>query len=408
MHLMIFDPHDRGHYLTYVRQLLPGAACADRVTLVLQQGATQSREYQEQLLSLPGNIDVVTSIRPDSFYDGGRLVQDFSSACARLEPDHVWVPSGDVLVKASATARLSRRWRFRSGVEGECGLVELRFHYRPRRWRGHLRHWLNRGLLRLAPWNRFHTIDPTLFTWVQAHDRPLAKRLRLVPDPIDAFAPVTKVAARSALGIPVDGRYVGSVGSHAIPRKGSDLLVQAFANARLASTDRLFLGGYLGERLKHRIESEFGPLYKSGRIVVLDRYLDEDELMKALAAMDVVCTPYIDHLGSSGVVLRAAQAGRPVLAPHQGWFAEMIPRFGLGETGSILEVQALASALERTIEKSQHFQRSAACDRLLEYSHADNFARLWAVRLRERMGLPLDGKVRTWEWAAQGTKPGTR
>lgn len=402
MHLMIFDPHDRGHYLTYVRQLLSGAECADRITLVLRQGAPQSGEYQEQLSSAVRNADVVPSIRTDSYANGRQLLEDFSDACARCQPDHVWVPSGDLLAETSSVAHVLGRWRLPSDVEGECGLVELRFHRRPRRLRGKVRQFLTRRLLHAGPWGRLHTIDPTAFAWAQAHDRWLGRKLHLAPDPVDEFIPVTKTKARSALGLPLDGRYVGSVGSHAVPRKGTNLLITAFAEARLASTDRLLLAGYLGEELRRRLDGELSHLYRSGRIVAIDRYLSERDLMNALAAMDLVCAPYIDHLGSSGVVLRAAQTGRPVLAPHQGWFADMIPRFGLGETGDILQAQPLAIALEGALERSAHFRRSEACERLLAYSQARNFARLWAVRLRQRMGLPADEQVRTWDWVLQG------
>ncbi len=401
MHLMIFDPHERGHYLSYVRYMLQGAACAERVTLVLQEGVMQSVPYQQQLLSYVNNVEVDPIIQRGSFCNGKQLLEDFRSACGRHKPDHVWVPSGDLLAYHCNLAYALKRWRFPVDVEGECGLIELRFHYPPRRWRGYLRNILARSLLRAGPWVRMHTIDPTVFTWIQAWDRRLVKRFHLVPDPVDDFTPITQECARRSLGIPVNGRYVGSVGVHAIPRKGSELLLEAFARARLGATDRLFLAGPLGDKLQHRLQTEFTQLYQCGRVVILDKYLDDRKLMQALAAMDVVCTPYFDHFGSSAIVLHAAQAGRPILAPHQGWFADMIPRFELGDTENILEVTALAAALEKALERADDFRVSSACQRLLEYSHAKNFARLWACRIRQRMGLPMDSEVRTWEWVLQ-------
>jgi glycosyltransferase involved in cell wall biosynthesis len=283
-------------------------------------------------------------------------------------------------------------------VEAECGLIEVRFHHPPRGWRGHLRHAFDRLVLGAGAWSRLHTIDPTLFNWARARGGRFGKRLHLVPDPIEPVASIDKHAARRALGIPEGGRYVVSAGVHAVPRKGSQLLLAAFVRAGLGQDDRLLLAGPLGDRLKQLLATDYASQYRSGNVVTLDRYLDHRELMQALAAADLVCTPYFDHLGSSAIVLQAAQAGRPVLAPQQGWFAEMIPQFRLGEVGNILEPEGLATAIRGGLQRSSDFRPSREACRLLEYSAAINFGRLWASRIRERLSLPTDPNVRTWDW----------
>jgi len=401
MHLLIFDPHDRGHYLAYVRYLLAGAKDADRVTLVLRRGARESEPFQQQLASAANGVEVDAAIGPESYRDGQQLQQDFDAAVRRHAPDHIWVPSGDLLARRCNLARLTQRRRFARQIEAECGLIEVRFHHPPRRWRGHLRHAFDRLVLGAGAWTRLQTIDPTLFSWARARGGRFGQSLHLVPDPIDDVTPIDKAAARRALGIPEEGRYVVSAGVHAVPRKGSELLLEAFVRAGLGRSDRLLLAGPLGDRLKQRLASDYAGQSRSGAVVSLDRYLDHRELMTALAAADVVCTPYFDHLGSSAIVLQAAQAGRPVLAPKQGWFAEMIPRFGLGEVGHILEAEGLASAIRSAIERAHDFRKSAAACRLLEYSDSRNFARLWASRLRQRKGLPIDPQTRDWNWVVR-------
>jgi glycosyltransferase involved in cell wall biosynthesis len=398
MHLMIFDPHERGHYLAYVRYLLAGAKDADRVTLVLRQGVIDSEPFQQQLASTVNNVEVDAAIGPESFHDGQQLHRDFWAAVQRHGPDHVWVPSGDLLARHCNIAQIAQRRRVKRHMEAECGLIEIRFHHPPRRWRGHLRHTLDRLVIGAGTWSRLHTIDPTLFNWARARGGRLGRSLHLVPDPIDQVAGADKLAARRSLGIPEHGRYVVSAGVHAVPRKGSELLLGAFVRAGLGRDDRLLLAGPLGDRLKHLLGSDYASQYRSGNIVTLDRYLDHHDLMTALAAADVVCTPYFDHLGSSAIVLQAAQAGRPVIAPKQGWFAEMIPRFQLGDIGNILEPEGLASAIRSGIERAHDFRLSHAAHRLLEYSDSRNFARLWAARLRQRKGLPIDEQTRRWDW----------
>src|SRR6266496_528111 len=311
MHLLIFDPHERGHYLAYVRYLLAGAAGTDRITLVLRQGVVDSEPFQQQLAASVQNVEIDCAIGADSFRDGRQLREDFEDACRRHRPDHIWVPSGDLLARHCNLAQLTHRRRFARQLEAECGLIETRFHHPPRRWRGYLRQAFDRLVLVAGSWNRLHTIDPTAFNWVRARGGRLGHRLYLVPDPIEEVARIDKAVARRALGIPETGRYVVSAGVHAVPRKGSELLVESFVRANLGKDDRLLLAGPLGERLSHLLTTDYASLRRDGRIVTLDRYLDHGELMNSLAAADVVCTPYFDHLGSSAIVLQAAQVGRP-------------------------------------------------------------------------------------------------
>src|SRR5207244_1486991 len=63
-----------------------------------------------------------------------------------------------------------------------------------------------------------------------------------VPGPVSPVGLHEKSAARIELGLPVDGRWISSVGV-LDSRKGVDDLVTAFATAKLAPTDRLLLAG---------------------------------------------------------------------------------------------------------------------------------------------------------------------
>jgi glycosyltransferase involved in cell wall biosynthesis len=51
-----------------------------------------------------------------------------------------------------------------------------------------------------------------------------------------------------------------------------------------------------------------------------------------LEAAHCVVLPYARHLGSSGVMLQAIMAGRPVLVPDEGLMASRVRNFGLGLT----------------------------------------------------------------------------
>ena len=183
--------------------------------------------------------------------------------------------------------------------------------------------------------------------------------------------------------------------------------LEAFSRARLGDSDRLLLAGPLGDRLRERLATDFAALVRSARIVSLDRYVQHSELMLALGAADLVCTPYIDHMGSSAIALQAGQMDRPVLAPNQGWFGDILPALGLGYVDDILDTESLAGALPQYLARAERFQPAPAARRLIEYSSACNFASAWAMRLRERMNLP-PAPVRSWASviAARGTEDG--
>ena len=404
MRLLIFDPHDRGHYLSYVKYLLQAAPRAAEITLTVRKDARQSVAFQQQLLPHVNGAALDATIRPDSYRDGEQLFEDFRAACGRHQPDHVWIPSADLLFKKATIARTLGVWRLPAGVEVECGLIEIRCHRPPKHWRGYARTAWDRAVLGAGRWTTLHTVDPTVCRWASSSWTGLSGRLHSIPDPVEPFSPIDKQTARRLLDIPCDGRYLVSVGVHSIPRKGTSILLEAFARSALSGADRLLLAGPLGDDLRQRLHTEFAELLHCRRIVLIDRYLDSSEVMHALAAADVVCTPYVDHFWSSAIALQAAQVQRPVLAPHQGWFGDMIPKFGLGTTVPSLDPGVFADALRNALEASARFSVGDAARRLLAYSDAANFGRLWATRLRARLRLPSDPEVRTWQWVTESSE----
>ena len=74
-------------------------------------------------------------------------------------------------------------------------------------------------------------------------------------------------------------------------------------------------------------------LRRSGRLFETEATIRRfDVSARFLAAADCIVLPYRDHLGSSGVMLQALEARRPVLVPDVGLMAERTVRHGLGLT----------------------------------------------------------------------------
>ncbi|MGE5841430.1 MAG: glycosyltransferase, partial [Deltaproteobacteria bacterium] len=80
-----------------------------------------------------------------------------------------------------------------------------------------------------------------------------------------------------------------------------------------------------------------------------DRYIPQEEVEWCFAASDAVLLPYRKHLGSSGVLVQAAMAGRPVVASNEGLVAERVRRFEMGwlfQSGDASSLRSLLSQLE--------------------------------------------------------------
>jgi len=158
-------------------------------------------------------------------------------------------------------------------------------------------------------------------------------------------------------------------------RKGIDRLVRAFAAARLRDDDRLLLAGRLSESLRRLIQADFADLISRDRLVLMDRYLTDDELCASVTAMDLICTPYPRHVGSASIVIRAAATGRPTLGVDYGWIGFVIPRFQLGWTCAVDAIPDLAMALARALDQAAGFRLSAAGRRFVDFIRSRIFRR---------------------------------
>lgn len=251
-----------------------------------------------------------------------------------------------------------------------------------------------------SPYTRMHHLDPIVYDWVGARGGKEAERWRLMPDPVNAPAPMSKGDARRMLGMEEGGRVVGCVGM-IDDRKGADLLCRAFARAKLGAEDRLLLVGGHNAVVRGILNGECAELVRSGRIVGIDRFVSQAEMDAAVMAMDLVCTPYPEHIGSASIVIRAAAAGRPVLGSDYGWVERTVRQFGLGWTCAVRDLDAFARALERAMEGAAAWTMSEGARRYVEFQSPENFARCWMALLRERLGLPEEPMLRTWGWVME-------
>jgi glycosyltransferase involved in cell wall biosynthesis len=102
---------------------------------------------------------------------------------------------------------------------------------------------------------------------------------------------------------------------------------------------------------------ELAPVYdrlglRAGEDVIHVDYVDEARLWAFLSACDVCVNLRHPTMGeTSGIVIRALSAGRPLVVSDVGWFAELPSDVAVKVPVGEEEVEAIASALERLVRE---------------------------------------------------------
>jgi glycosyltransferase involved in cell wall biosynthesis len=404
MRALIVEPDLAGHHAPYLAHMIEALAELGVHTTVAVPTDTHDRvEYTTHLQALRDEadfqcvLDVGAARSATAAYAKNAAIRD---AIRRFEPDHLLVPYIDGVTQVATLLGASGAPTIPRGLFAEGLLFRGGFAYGGLTRRERLQHAVSRSLLSFSPWTVLHFLDPLPFEHVR-HDERLSARARLMPDPVEPAPRVSRAEARRALGLEEDGRYVVLAGG-IDRRKGADLLLDAFRAANLAATDRLLLAGPLAPDVRALLVGDLKPLIAAKRIVLLDRYLPNEELLLAIVAADLVCVPYPRHIGSASILIRAAAAERPVLSSSFGWVAHMTARFGLGWSCDVRQRDALARALGPALDRAASWQRGEAGARFAAYHSVGNFRAHWSAALRNRLGLPEHPDRRSWDWVTEG------
>lgn len=143
----------------------------------------------------------------------------------------------------------------------------------------------------------------------------------------------SKTAARSALKLPVYRKIVGMVGDLK-SYKGVDDFLVAFSDIADSDLDGILVGKAREPELAASIRQCAAQAAKRGRALShTDRRASDEELVTALAALDLLVLPYKGG-ENSGIAILAAERGTPILA-------RAIP--GILELGDVLGSAAVQS-----------------------------------------------------------------
>jgi glycosyltransferase involved in cell wall biosynthesis len=410
---LIFEPDATGHRLQHVRHLteaLLSIGC--RVSVVLQTNALIQPEYKVHLGELEPYVEprpMLAENRPQESLLAARRrrVKELLETIAALRPDWVYVPYADGITQAATLESLLQGSGPFHRVPIEAQIMRGKYGYPQRSLMERLDSSANRWLTRRTPWRVTHVLDP--FALRGLEPLPDWGAFRLIPEPVEPFPQLDPHEARATLGIPTEGRYLSVVGG-ILPRKGIDLLLAAFANARLSSDDRLLLVGKFGAEIRQLIKDRYDSLLRQNRIVAVDRYVTDHELHCGFLGADIVGVTHPRQIGSSGTLVRAAVAQRPVLASDFGWVAWATHTFGLGATVDVSDVERYAAAIERVFGDCGEYAHSEVARRFCRYHTVVNQKAHWLVEIGRARGIPIGklGERVDWSWVVEGQKTNGR
>jgi len=163
---------------------------------------------------------------------------------------------------------------------------------------------------------------------------------------------------------------------------------------------RVVLAGKLHPMHKRTIEADHADLVASGRLIVMEGFLQQRTYQAVFAAADVIAAPYPGFTAASLVILESLAAGRPVIANDLGWCGEIVGRFGAGWTCDVLDHADFTRTIRTALASAEAFTPTEAISRLLAFNSPENFAACWLQGVSAWSGVPPPA-VRTWSWVTE-------
>lgn len=190
-----------------------------------------------------------------------------------------------------------------------------------------------------------------------------SKKYQWIPDPI---GPAESDAHPVGSSLPTARRPITLLIAGALhPRKGISITVEALALTSEATRRDLCvcMVGKPMRGFEQYVADNIARLREMGIRTEADlRFVTDQEMDRAMAACDVILVPYRGFKGSSGLLIRAAHFGKPVIATDEGLLGYLVSKNGLGETVPVTDARPLAQCFERLADtgRVQNFDPHSA------------------------------------------------
>lgn len=372
MRVLILEPHVSGHHGPYLQWMVQGLAehGFDVTAVTLQESLThpciqamlntKERDsgkshdlIQSSAAALPQgeNGGAASLLARELAY--WRLFRTwYKTYSATVRPDVVFLPYLDYCLYAIGLL---------GSPFGNCPWVGLSmrpsFHYQemgviaPRPSLAAIKKTLFFRMLTNRHLQCLLTIDEPLMEYL-ANAHGSASKVAFLPEPAELDALPEAVGSKQRLGLSIERKLILVYGS-ITQRKGVIELMRALADPTFPPSVDVLLAGKLSPEIYALLaESWADELIIQGRLRLLNRFIECNEEPILFAAADIVWLGYRNHYAASGVLIQAAQAGRPVLACEKGIIGWQTRRHELGEVVHPEEVSSIITGVSTLLERA--------------------------------------------------------
>lgn len=369
-HLVLFEPNTGGHHGLFVKHLLNYWGehnLAGTLELIVTRQFLDTHQDLQKRISTYADSDIrITHIDPLPRIKKGslkNLVQHDLRQGALLKEKLNHIRPSHALLMYVDHLQLSLGTILRSGPQTHIAGIYFRpsFHYpilrnspapRPNR----LTQLRKKTQLKLAMHNpRLQTLfslDPYVVTTLNAMGKHT--KAVILPDGVEPAVPVDEREAPDwGIG---DNRFVALCFGSLARRKGVFELLDALPNIPPATQKQLALvfAGVVAEAERDAFYQKVEAMRSQTnvQIVLDDRFVEDHEIPAMIRQADLVLVAYQRHVGSSNVLIRAAEAGKPVLGSNFGLMGAQIHDHKLGTAVDSTNPKALAQGLMSHMDPS--------------------------------------------------------
>ncbi|MFC1483884.1 glycosyltransferase [Candidatus Neomarinimicrobiota bacterium] len=384
--VFIFDPYTDGHHDYYNGLLIDGLLDAGYEVCLLTSQDIEGRDSYRRWKSLEPDLRIIIlkdrtarnkGAKPWQFQEIHHYIKEFN-------PVHIYVQLLDALVLTTLYSYIKYGHGFAAPWSALYVLpkYQLAFYGQESTLNGD-------KVLRLKEWVRFRmlkllTRDPNLVgvnmiddVAVDYYNHRLNRKIcTLIADPVPEMFyefSYNMDQIRKDLKFQQDDFIYLGYGFHN-DRKGTHHLVRAFIQLKQLpeySHAKLVIAGPIAsQQVEDLLDTNLAiQLVSSGDLIVMNRHLNQEESLRYFRISDCVCVPYINHVGSSGVMLRALVLGKQVIATNQNWVGRLLSAQQLGILCDQDSTPALLKAMEEAYHKEPEIRAFANGD----FFKADHF-----------------------------------
>jgi glycosyltransferase involved in cell wall biosynthesis len=346
--VLLYEPRIEGHHLGWLRFITEDLLSVGyKVSLALDTREASMRRIRGHMGDLLNGVKVISAIEKDS---DKMDVQAVARCFRESNCDEVFLNSFDEIA-SSLFRNAAVGWMPPRSLRGKLGGV----FFRPRflleegfSLNSAMKNLGFANLIRQGWLNQLLFLDP--LARENGLSRFPAAPFFLLPDPHPENFIVDRTEAHRHFNLPDDRRIFLFYGG-AYRRKGQHLAVQAFRQLSAEAPAFLLCAGQQPD--DPEIKAALSELVQRKQAAVIDRYVSEHEEKQLFAASDVVLLPYIGHCGSSGVLSRAAGAGKVVIASDEQLIGRIVRENGLGILFPSGDINFLQAAIQRALTSSE-------------------------------------------------------